>query len=1115
MACYSAPTGVIVHSPRGSFRSSLTISDETRATPESSSHLSKQLGTDATEDPGDLIDSGVEYESIDDSAAPVNSSDFLLPIQEYRSWPLQQDVVPAVSKTNEMAAINAPRLVVTAERPTTTGSWDDLINRNRGRSRNSAYSQLLLSENEERRRAQAENRVHNSIGETGSARGGMNGGSQGQDQGQQGPAARPRRMAVHHPHQRTSQAFAAHVSHLNGRPSPLSTSTSSDAFPEFDPGAGRTLDINAGGDQLLLLDDSTSNAFPSRPSMYARSQRMSDGPRVVDPSFTFSPRPSSYQSSPETSTLGSGPGPRNRMRTVSWNGMPPSREDLEFQTYSDRGGSPNRYSTAGYRRPELIKHFRIQRSAPNEIFNKLPAEVLRLILDHLKNLHLQRQGNGCATCWMRNCCAVSLCNRKMLPIARAALYEHIQLIGGDSPAQRKKYKNNIYSTRLVLLRRSLRGDHKLAELVRTIKVPALAEDATIEARQYHDIVASVVMACPNLERLDGFYPTYDHGHSRLFNALGSRAALKEMTWVIDAPPLEQESTEVARRSQSRTRRSVSRSRTSKSRGRSTSVATHAGRHINSRGYLIPELANKFVLQHSYWKELTNLTIHCLPGANLSTPNDLIAVVTTYLPSLKALCLSHVSSRSFDDDTLLAISRPLTKLSLAHCPGVTTSGLAAFAAGSVASDLETLTLIHQDLDSLAAVVRILSKLNKLVTLNVVQALAPKLQDDTLVWLMPYLASPSLKTLHWDIFESSTPSSMDPARVEGTEADDILARSIMANGFPSLRKLRVPQDPGGMFQALCRPNERIDLPGDRYLNLLVGQAGSNSNSTGPRPTLNFGRNSSRPPRGTKQRASTMHSYSASGVTDIVTISDTGITTTSDGRSSSETGDSGKSFLPTRDAGSDLHQARLQAQARLEAARRFPRFEINVTDCESGQLVESSGLAGYLGDVTSKIHYCLSPERGASDERGGLVGMFEVLGDGGEELVNGDKGDLAFRSGAGYGTGCVARAYERAQALLVGERAAAAAALKSSSGISSSTSKLVKGGGGGGKKEKAAAAASQGVVDSIEMNSKRKEGCTGRTVGGGNDGEKKSKKEKERNKDVNWHVERGRWRGRVEVA
>lgn len=969
-----------------------------------------------------------------------------------------------------MAAINAPRLVVTAERPSTTGSWDDLISRNRARSRQSIYAQGLGSESDERRRAQGENRLSGGISEPRSPH----------DENRDHPAARPRRMVVHHPNQRTSRAFAAHVAALNSSPSPLSMSVSSDALPKSNPNHHRhnnpstTQASNSADD----FDSAPPIAHQPRQSMYARSPRQCDVPAGFDPAFTFAPRPSSYQAHDAVSA------PGKRGRIVSWGVMPSTQEDdPAFQMHQQRG-PPARNSTGGWqRRPELIKHFRIARSQPNEVFNRLPTEVLRLILHHLQNLHLQGQSTSCATCWMRNCCAVSMCNKKMLQVARAALYEHIQLVGAESPVQKKRYKH-VSSTRLVLLRRSLRADHKLAELVRTIKVPALSDDAAIEAKEYHDVVASVIMACPNLERLDGFYPTYDHSHSRLFNALASRAALKEMTWIIDAPWCEPDAAEArtARRSQSRTRhRSMSRSR-HQSKSRSSSTATQPRRHTNSRGYLIPDLANQFVLHHTYWKELTNLTIHCLPGANLCTPNDLIAVVTSYLPSLKTLCMSHVPARSFDDQTLLALPKPLTKLSLTHCPGVTASGLAAYASGPMASALETLTLLHQDLDSMAAVVRILFKLPKLTKFNLVQTMAPKLPDDTLVWLMPYLASPCLKTLHWDILESG---ASDLGRGGSTEADDILARSIMANGFPSLTKLRVPQDPNGMFQALCRPNERIDLPGDRYLNLLVNQASAN----GPRPVTAAGKNFGR------THTAKPYSYPNSGGVDSMATSDA----SASGRSSSETGDSGKVFIPSREAGSDLHQARLAAQARIEAARRFPRFEVNVTD-EQGQLIESSGLAGFLGDVTSQISYCLTPDVGGTDEHGGLVGIAELLVDGGEDLT--EKGDVASRSGAGYGTGCIAHAYARAQALVVEAKQPTLVGKLTKAGKSS--------------KSQSQSQAGDNSSSNSHPENKAKEGCTGRNVYPGmSSSGTVPPSDKKHHGDWYWHVERGRWRGHVDLA
>lgn len=874
------------------------------------------------------------------------------------------------------------------------------------------------------------------------------------------------RMVMHHHDQRSSLGSTTHAIPLK-KPSPLGMSMSSDSLPELNIGGGfpKNSDYDIGATR--------QNTFPraplKKPAMYAKPQRLSSAVRPISSEAASASaeaqRPGSIASFDPAVTPGS------RMRAMSWTASPGEDRLPPFQTHSRTNSPPVSYP--GGRQQRRLESISRHKSKPNEMFNRLPHEVVRLIMDHLKDLHLSKRSGSCATCWMRDCCSMALCNRKSLQVARAALYDNILLVGADSAHQRKKYRG-VYPTRLVLLRRSLRADNRLAEMVRSIKVPALPEDASIDNEAYHDIVASVVMACPNLERLDGFYPTYNHSHSRLFHALGSRSALKEMTWVMDTVPTEPETPEPERRGhQSRRSQSRSQSRSRHSKHGSSVSAYSSRRYSDPRNYLLPQFANNFVLQHSCWQELSHLTIHCLPGANLTTPNGLITVVLTYLPSLKSLYLSNVPARSFDDNALLSIPRPLKKLSLCQCTGVSTAGLSAFVSQPSAADLETLTLVHQNIDSLPAIVRILSKLTKLTKFSLVQALAPILPSDTFIWLMPYLASSSLKHLHWDIFESG----FNDREGEGgtTKADDILLRSIKADGFPNLRNLRIPRDPKGLFQAICRPTERVDLPGDRYRNGPINQVAPNAVwNFGSRPSSSKGGQTAKP-------AFSTNPYGGGGM-DTLSISDL-----ADGRFSvAETRDSGKFLFPVHEAGSDLHQSRLAAQSRLETARRFPRFEVTVTD-EKGDLIESSGLAAYLGDVSSRITYYLSPDpNGGTDERGGLAGIAELLSDRGEDLSG--KGDMASMSGTGYGTGCIASTHTRAQ---TGEPKDAAGG------------KLTK----GGKKTQAADGG-----ETATTTTRTREGCYGRWNASQTDQVYMVDK---KTVDWGWHTERGRWKGRVELS
>lgn len=667
-------------------------------------------------------------------------------------------------------------------------------------------------------------------------------------------------------------------------------------------------------------------ATMQRPGMYTRPQRLAHGRNMSGPNTAGTASSQSFDAMLNSD---------GRARANSWSGMPVIQEAMSFQTFPPPHVGP-RHSGAGWQRP--YETVRQTRPGPNEQFDRLPSEVLNLILDHLKRLHLEEESKSCATCWMRDCCSVAMCNRGWLKIARKALYADIQLIGQDSKQSRKKWEG-IYMPRLVLLRRSLRGSNELAQLVHSLKVPALPDDAPINTQKYHDLVASLVMACPHLERVCGFYPSYRYGNeSRFFHAMSTRRELREMTWVIEAAP---EASAEQHRAQQAARASKSRRRHSKHPS-----APVAPPHTND--YMMAALANQFVTPHKRWEYLSHLTIHCLPGSSFSPPG-LINATCGYLPSLKSLYLSQIPAESLDDNSLRTLPVALKKLSLHNCAGVTTTGLTNFATGAVSNELEVLTLSHQNMDSLASLVRILSRLSKLVTFNLVQAIAPTMVED-LFMFMPYLGSQSLRNLHWDILESGIPGTNGESGV--TRADDILARSIAAHGFPNLRNLRVPNDPEGRFQALCKPKERMDLPGDRFRTGLVSQATTSKPSANGNGNVSSPDSSNRP--SPKKHSSSTHSYSGSGADLAMPSPDS----PGGRRSSSETKDSGKVLsLHSRDQGSDLHQARLAAQARLESARRFPKIEASITD-ESGKLLASEGLAGYMGNVSSKINYRLTP-------------------------------------------------------------------------------------------------------------------------------------------------------------
>jgi hypothetical protein len=651
-----------------------------------------------------------------------------------------------------------------------------------------------------------------------------------------------------------------------------------------------------------------------------------DPTKSVDALPTLLNQPRKLSSGSTASTVSresfeSRPSYDSRTRSSSWS----SKTSFESTDFKANNWRPEYM----YNRPGPIARQRImKRREPGELFAALPGEVLELILDELKKLHLDQgiSSNGCATCWMRDLCNIGLSARKWFKFARASLYvndpllagcranslslsryEDIQLVGADSAVHKKRYKLS-HGTRLVLLRRTLRASPQVAAIVRSLKVPAPPQGVSLE--EYHNLVASVIMACPNLERLVGMYPNYNHSFSRLFHALSSRQRLKDMVWMVEASPFQRQH------------------RIRSSSGSASAIPLplpQPGKFLTP-GDLQPHQSAAFLDHHVNWAYLTTLSVHCRPGATLS-PDSLMTTTISYLPALQNLYLSHLPVTAFNDNNLVRLPA-LRKLSLSHMPGISSVGLSALATTVTSQSLKVLTLCHVNIDSLPALARILSNCARLETLSLVQSFAPILPEDTFIWLMPYLASSSLRKLHWDI--TSHPSCANAA-------DSILGRSIGAGGFPSLRTLRTPNDPEGLFQALCKPLERADASSDRYVGLGPG-SGMYRPSTPGSPTKLPANSPSSP----------MFPPDASG---------------------------------TREC-SDLHQSRLAAQARLEAARRFPRYFVNVID-EDGRLCEKFGIAGFIGTVESRINYYLRPDPGATDEKGGLVSVVDLLGDGGEDL------------------------------------------------------------------------------------------------------------------------------------
>lgn len=121
--------------------------------------------------------------------------------------------------------------------------------------------------------------------------------------------------------------------------------------------------------------------------------------------------------------------PRNLSNTssITTSSMHSSLESTRSAVWSTRTSIESARSSSQwrpeymYQRPMPIKKKKQYTPRPNAVFSNLPSEVLSLILENLKDLHLGSKSFSCATCWMRDVCNICLSSRKWYNIARIAL----------------------------------------------------------------------------------------------------------------------------------------------------------------------------------------------------------------------------------------------------------------------------------------------------------------------------------------------------------------------------------------------------------------------------------------------------------------------------------------------------------------------------------------------------------------------------------------------------------------------------------------------------------------------------------------------------------------------
>ncbi|KAF2191067.1 hypothetical protein K469DRAFT_746509 [Zopfia rhizophila CBS 207.26] len=590
---------------------------------------------------------------------------------------------------------------------------------------------------------------------------------------------------------------------------------------------------------------------------------------------------------------------------------------------------------------------------PAHVFKTLPREVYDCIVEQLEYLYLG-QNQSCPSCYMKDLCNLALTSRAWDRAATAQLYRKVWVLTNEDHPKMPKLK--IKETgRLKLLRRTLRERQALARCVRELHmsdIQSLYQNAGIEKEEIVNLVASVVIACPNLERVVGFHIPYTHTFDRLSHALSTRRYLKERIWLLsEDTDLESDEEE---------------------EDDPSNIYYHAATDPTER----------FLDLNSNHPSLTTLVLH-QHSSHSSVQLTFRALIGTFrqYPSLRHLSISNLPSTSFTNLALNSLPPNLESLRLENLRGVNDKGLQRFATSHLSTSLKSLTLINLEISNLVTISNFLSShLGCLKRFSLSQHKTPTLPSDAPI---PTFHSITLTYIHWEIRSQAGPppalfppfpchnstltfpfSNSEPISCLATS---LLSTSIKSSLFPSLFKIRAPHDPQGLLQALCRPKATALLPSDAALLTSPPRPSTSPSNTDPLSSFMFPEPSGAVPLRSHRIDSACYvppSPKSSLDTPIITAT-----------------------TPA--------QSRLAAQSRILAARKVPFMVIKVTNPKGIDLVTKT-IYGFLGTLDSKIEYEMRPDRnrvrgeedGEGEERresdwitgiGDVVGEWEVVGSG----------------------------------------------------------------------------------------------------------------------------------------
>lgn len=562
-----------------------------------------------------------------------------------------------------------------------------------------------------------------------------------------------------------------------------------------------------------------------------------------------------------------------------------------------------------YKRHSTRRHSGPEAGLSTRVFKKLPREVYDCIVVQLEQIHLQQE-QACPSCYLKDLYSLSLTSRAWDRAATLQIYRKVHVVGHDDHSHPAKARIKGPS-RLKLLRRTLRDRPTMARQVRELHLPdfqTLYQQASIEREVIVDLVASLVMACPSLERLVGFHIPFTQSFDRLSYALATRTKLKERVWLLSEPEEDYSDGE-------------------------------NDDNVNSYYLAARDPTERFLDLNSGQALLTTLVLHRNSG-DFAPKLNFRAIIGTFqqLPMLQHLSISGLPAASFTNMALNALPSRLQSLRLENLPGINDKGLQRFATSHLSAALESFTLINLELSSLITITNILSEhLSKLKRFSIAQYRTPDLGSRISI---PDFYGLSLQYIHFE-FRSQSGPAIDPFLPESQKSMDfpfsnpepisclatsLLAMNIKEGAFPALRRVRIPHDPQGLVQALCKPRATALLPSDT--------------SPFTRPMQKSGAHGC---------AIMVDAHASNRESSYIVP----LSPRADSAIDSPTFDTSPSssvLTPSK--------TRLAAQARILAARKMPFVTVRVFDPE-GEVRIDTAIGGFLGDIKSNIVYDLKPD------------------------------------------------------------------------------------------------------------------------------------------------------------